>query len=341
MVTIHDVARACSVSKSTVSLVINNSDSVKAETKRKVLETIRRLGYVPNLAARELQTKRKNVIGVVFLADGPHQKPNSFHSVTETLFYDTFHGVSTYLSDTEYGLLSERFSAMDQEEELPALIRNNRVDGVILIGGLFDPEFIKRIQERGLPAVLVGRMVRGLDSVALNMTRAMQLGTKHLLETGHRQIAFINGPKKMPISQSKLKGYQQAVEEAGLGLEAGWVRYAEYTGIGGYRAMQELWESGARPDAVLTASDGIAAGAMRYLYERHVRVPDDVSIIGYEQSIISEHAIPSLTTLDIQKERMGEEACKMLMKRIMDPSLRTSHLTLDPSLVVRNSVKQR
>ncbi|CAM3547491.1 LacI family DNA-binding transcriptional regulator [Marinicrinis lubricantis] len=340
-VTILDVAKACNVSKSTVSLVINQSSAVKEETRKKVLEAIQRLGYVPNLAARELQTKRKNLIGVVYLADGPFEKPNGFEAVTDTLFYDTYSGISAYLNNSEYGLLNERFSALNGEEEMPALIKNNRVDGVILIGGLFNAAFIRRIRERGLPAVLVGRSVRGLDSIAPHVSQAIYLGTKHLLETGHRRIVFINGPAGMPIARKKQEGFVQAMMEQGIAVDAKSMRHADYTGMAGYLAMQDIWESGARPDAVLAASDGIAVGAMRYLYEQKVRIPDDISVMGYEQSIISEHAIPSLTTLDINKQRMGEEACKLLMKRINKPAFKPVNLILEPSLVLRNSVTRR
>ncbi|MFC5466113.1 LacI family DNA-binding transcriptional regulator [Lederbergia graminis] len=339
MVTIWDVAKDCNVSKSTVSLVINNSDAVKLETKLKVLESIKKLGYVPNMAARELQTKVKNILGMVFLVNEATQKSYSFDSVTETLFYDIFTGISSHLKDTDYGLLSERYAA-DGSENLPNLIKNKRVDGVFIIGGLFHDEFIQQLQEQKIPAVIVGRLVPGVDSVAPNVTNAIYLGTKHLLETGHRNIVFINGPEKAQASKGKLTGFNKALAEFERDVDSA-VVFTDYTGNAGFRAMRELWDSGKHPDAVIAASDGIAVGAMRYLYEQKIRIPEDISIIGYEQSIISEHAIPALTTMDINKELMGQKASEMLMHRIQNPDGNIVHHTFETSIVLRDSVKNR
>lgn len=340
-VTILDVAREANVSKSTVSLVINNSQSVKIETKFRVLEAIKKLGYVPNLAAREMTTKKKHILGLIFLADNTNDKPYRFNSITETLLYDTNSGISAGLKNTEYGLLSERFYAYDKMQELPSLIKNNRVDGIFIVGGLFEDEFIQHIQERKIPAVLVGSYHPSIDSVAPDVVNSMYIGTKHLLEKGHKNIAFINGPKATPNAHKKMEGFKKAMDEAGLLIKGDMMKYSDYTGAAGYNAMKDIWKTGNRPDAVLAASDGIAVGAMRYLYDEKVRIPDDVSFIGYEQSIISEHAIPALTTIDINKERMGEEACKILLNRIARPKAKIVQLTLQPSLVIRDSVKSR
>ncbi|WP_248930084.1 LacI family DNA-binding transcriptional regulator [Paenibacillus hamazuiensis] len=340
-VTIMDVAKEANVSKSTVSLVMNNSDSVKLETRIRVLEAIRKLGYVPNMAARELTTKIKHILGLVFLTDNTTNKSYRFDAVTETLLYDTFNGISSGMKQTDFGLLSERFSALDANAELPSLLKNNRVDGVFIVGGLFGDEFIKRVQERNIPAVIVGRNYPGIDSVAPDVLDAMYKGTRHLLETGHRHIVFILGPETSPVAQKKLEGIRKALDEAGLPLRADTVKYCDYTGASGYKAMQVLWESGARMDAVFAANDGIAVGAMRYLYERKVRIPEDISIIGYEQSVLTEHSVPALTTIDINKERMGEEALRILLNRISRRKAKTVRLTLAPSLVVRDTVKKR
>ncbi|NGP43829.1 LacI family transcriptional regulator [Bacillaceae bacterium SIJ1] len=339
MVTILDVARHSNVSKSTVSLVINNSDAVKDETRIKVLESIKALGYVPNMAARELQTKVKNILGMVFLVNESAQKAHSFNSVTETLFYDTFTGISSFLKDTDYGLLNERFSTSQDQEAMPSLIKNNRVDGVFIIGGLFSGDFIQHIQQRKIPAVLVGRHSSEIDSVAPDVTHAIDQGTKYLLSCGHQHIAFINGPKSMEVAKKKVQSFTHAMTAAGKENLAETVVFTDYTGTAGYDAMKEIWESGTRPDAVLAASDGIAVGAMRYLYDIKVRIPEDISVMSYEQSIISEHAIPALTTMDINKERMGEEASRLLLNRIKYPDRPIVSHTVETSLVIRDSVK--
>lgn len=340
-VTIMDVAKEANVSKSTVSLVMNNSDSVKLETRIKVLDAIQKLGYVPNMAARELTTKVKNILGLVFLTDNTTNKSYRFDSVTETLLYDTFNGISSGMRQTDFGLLSERFSALDPNQELPSLLKNNRVDGVFIVGGLFDDAFMQRLQQRKIAAVLVGRSYPGIDWVAPDVLDAMYKGTRYLLETGHQHIVFILGPRTSPVAHKKLEGIRKAMDEAGLELRADAVKYCDYTGASGYNAMKELWESGIRMDAVFAASDGIAIGAMRCLFDQKVRIPEEVSIVGYEQSVITEHAVPALTTIDINKERMGEEALRILLNRISRPKAKPVQLTLAPALVIRDTVKQR
>ncbi|ULL15199.1 LacI family transcriptional regulator [Paenibacillus sp. H1-7] len=340
-VTIMDVAKEANVSKSTVSLVMNNSDSVKLETRIKVLEAIERLGYVPNMAARELTTKIKHILGLIFMTDNTTNKSYRFDSVTETLLYDTFNGISSGMKQTDFGLLSERFSAFEATQELPSLIKNNRVDGVFIVGGLFDDSFMQRLLQRKIAAVLVGRSYPGIDWVAPDVLDAMYKGTKYLLETGHKHIAFILGPRTSPVAHKKLEGIRKALDEAGMALEDNAVKYCDYTGASGYTAMKELWESGVRTDSVFAASDGIAVGAMRYLYDQRVRIPDDISIVGYEQSVITEHAFPALTTIDINKERMGEEALRILLNRIARPKAKPVQMTLAPSLVIRDTVKLR
>jgi len=340
MVTIMDVARDAKVSKSTVSLVINNSDAVKPATRQKVLESIEKLGYVPNMAARELHTKVKNTLGMVFLVNEPLQQSHDFHSVTETLFFDTFAGISSQLKETDFGLLSEKYSAVNNSD-LPSLIKNNRVDGVFIIGGLFTEDFIHKLQNLKIPAVFVGRHYPGVDSVAPDVSHAIYAGAKYLLESGHRKFAFINGPEYTEVAQKKLRSFKKALRDFDVDEKDATCLFTEYTGTGGYKAMQEIWGSGIRPDAVLAASDGLAVGAMRYLYEIKVRIPDDISVMGYEQSIISEHAIPALTTMDINKERMGVEATKILLNRIKNPNTEIVHSTVETSLVIRDSVRKR
>ncbi len=336
-----DVAKEANVSKSTVSLVMNNSDSVKLETRIKVLDAIQKLGYVPNMAARELTTKVKNILGLVFLTDNATNRSYQFDSVTETLLYDTFNGISSGMKQTDFGLLSERFSALEPNQELPSLLKNNRVDGVFIVGGLFDDAFIQRVQQRKIAAVLVGRNYPGIDWVAPDVLDAMYKGTKYLLETGHQDIVFLLGPQTSPVAHKKLEGICKALDEAGLPLRPDAFKYCDYSGSSGYNSMKELWTSGIGMDAVFAASDGIAMGAMRFLYDQKVRIPDDISIVGYEQSVITEHAVPALTTIDINKERMGEEALRILLNRISRPKAKPVQLMIAPSLVIRDTVKKR
>ena len=338
--TILDIAKEAGVSKSTVSLVINGSDSVKMETRYKVEQAINKLGYVPNQAARQLITSRTHTIGLIFLTSNHFHKSYAFSSVPETLLYDASNGINMALQDTDYTLLTERFSSAGGDS-VPYLIRSRKLDGVILIGGLFSDELMEQIEKQNLPVVNLGRQYKHFDSVAVDLEQAGFLGIDYLLEKGHRRIVFVNGPDTSSNSQKKLEGVRRALAVRGLPESVVSAIYTEYTGLGGYHSFRKLWETGQRPDAVFGGSDGITAGIMRYLYEQGVAIPDQVSILGYEDSILSEYASPALTCINTQKETMGAEACRVLMNRIKKRRAQLTMLKIAPTLIERNFVADR
>ncbi len=340
-VTILDVAREANVSKSTVSLVLNNSTAVKLETQYKVREAIKKLNYTPNLAARELTTNRTHTLGIVFLTSNHLKKAYAFDSVAETLLYDTSNGIYSGLENTDYALLSERFSSVTNPSALPSLITNRRIDGVFLIGGLFTSDLIDHLRQINLPTVIIGRQYSGTDSIFSEMETVGYLAGKELLEKHHKRILFINGPVSNSNSQKKLLGMLKAFSEYGVDPSGLHVVNSGYTGLDGYKVLKEVWESGLRPDAIFGASDGITSGAMRFLFEQKVNIPQDLSIIGYESSILSEYSPVNLTVIDAHKEKMGEEACRALLKRIEKPRSNTVWLGIPPTLSHGTSVIER
>jgi LacI family transcriptional regulator/LacI family purine nucleotide synthesis repressor len=339
-VTILDVAREAGVSKSTVSLVINNSDRVKLETQYKVREAIKKLGYTPNIAARELTTNRTHTLGLIFLTSNINQKPYAFTSICETLLYDTSNGIYAGLADSQYSLLVERFSVT--ENSMPELIKNRRLDGVFLIGGLFTNHFIETLQKMKIPFVIIGRQYEGFDSISVDTEEVGYMGAKYLLEQGHKKIAFINGPITSSNSLKKVDGIQRALRDLDADPKSVEIIYSDsYSGLSGYNALQALWEQGLRPDAVFGGSDGLTSGASRFLYERALRIPDDISVLGYEDSILAEYATPALTVIDAHKEDLGKEASFVLINRIKKPRAKAVSLTIKPSLIIRDSVRSR
>lgn len=337
--TILDVAKEAGVSKSTVSLVLNDSPKVKLETRYAVQQAIHKLGYVPNQAARELTTKHKHILGLVFVVNNPYESRYSFETNSDTFTQDVSTGIYAELAEHEYGLLSERFILNSPSLELPFLLKNNRVDGLFIVGGFFDPRIMQYVREKNLPAVVVGTTHDELDYVTPDIRAAAYLGTKHLIDAGHRDIALLSGFLRVSSTGVKIQGYRQALEDAGLAFRPEWVRTPEFTGVGGYEAMKDLWNSGIHPTAVFAGYDGIAIGVMRFLHEQGIRVPDDVSIVGYEDSILSTYSIPPMTTIRIHKEKLGQEACKILINRITHPKSQRVRLTIQCDLIERSSVK--
>jgi LacI family transcriptional regulator/LacI family purine nucleotide synthesis repressor len=338
-VTILDVAREAGISKSTVSLVINNSPNVKAETRYKVEETIERLGYIPNMAARQLIMNRTHTLGLIFLTANHFDKSYEFSSVPETLLYDTSVGINTELTNTEYTLLTERFSLIEGSRALPHLIKERRLDGVFFVGGLLTEALIRHVRKLHIPLVLIGSICEGLDSVFTDLEQAGYMGIEYLLKKGHRNILFVNGPESSHNSILKAKGAKAAFRKMNLNPRSLKMIHAGYTGAGTRETINAAWGKDFKPSAIFCGSDGLAGGVMHFLYEKALRVPDDVSVLTYEYSLLTEYSAPSLTSINIQKEILGKEACRVLLNRINKPSARPIDLKLPPILVERNSVR--
>jgi DNA-binding LacI/PurR family transcriptional regulator len=335
-VTIMDIAREADVSKSTVSLVINGSNLVKLETRYKVLQAINKLNYVPNMVARALTTSKKGTFGLIFVTSGEENSSDGFDSIPETLLVDVSYGINEGLKNTDYTLLTERFSIHDK---LPNIVKNKRVDGVFIIGGLFDHQFIELLRKENIYIVIIGRTYEGVDSVSVNAYQVGYFAAKYLLEKGHSSIAFVNGPYDSAISSKKLEGFMAAFEKESTSEQKMHVLHSPYTGKGGFEAAHELWEKGIRPDAIFGGSDGITMGVIRYLYKQGVRIADDISLIGYEDSILTAHSPLPLTIIDGHKRQLGEAACLAMMNRIHNKNAQEVSLELQPTLIERKSVR--
>ncbi|WP_298032792.1 LacI family DNA-binding transcriptional regulator [uncultured Dysosmobacter sp.] len=342
MVTIVDVARYASVSKSTVSLVINNSPLVKEETRQKVEDAIKTLGYVCNNNARGLRTKETKCLGLIIAIENNIVQTYDYNYETGLYSYNITNGIPVGLEGTDYGLITERYCPAEAKGVLPQAIHNGRVDGVFLVGNLFEQSFISEIKMRGLPVVVLGTDFAQVDSVNADVIQGTYVETKHLLETGHKRIAYINCPQIYKSSADRLKGFRKACDEFAESVENHWEVFCpQNTGEGGYEAVKQLWESGIRPDGIATANEPIALGVMRYLYGENIHIPDDISLVSYEASILGGYTSPALTTVNIHKEHMGEIAAQLLLKRIENPERPYETKVVAPDLVVRDSVKKR
>ncbi len=343
MVTIIDVAKHAGVSKSTVSLVLNKSPLVKEKTRIQVENAIKELGYVCNNNARGLRKNETKCIGII-IADEKRKIENSYGFNYETgLFsYGISNGICDGLEDTDYGVITERISMAEIEDDLPKIVRNARTDAVFLIGGLFSRSVIEAIKSFNIPVVGVGRYYEDLDCVYVDVSKGMYLQTRELLRSGCRRIALVNCPQGFVSGQDRVRGWEKALGENGEQVEKSWQVYCDTnTGEGGYYAMQDLWQAGARPDGIAACNEHVALGAMRFLSEKGMRIPEDVSVVAYEATVLGSHAIPPLTTIDIHKENMGTIAAKLLLDRIRHPNSPLVHHRMEPDLVRRKSCKEK
>lgn len=339
-VTIKDVAKAADVSVSTVSLVINNSNLVKLETRYKVLQAIKELNYKPNESARSLVTKTKKVIGVAWPTTNSSTNWFSFEGHTDTYLSELLPSIEKEINKSDYSMMLEHFRINDSNSFLPSIMDKTKVDGMLVTGGIVNNDILQKIQEANIPTVLVGSRHPNLDYVDTDPELGIYKSAKFLIEKGHKDIVFINGPETSQSYERKLKGFYKAMEECGLPINDKWVTQAEYSGAAAYKAMSNLWDMKIRPTAIIGGFDCITIGALRFLYEKGLNCPNDISAIGFEDSILAEYSYPPLTTVRIHKEQIGVEACKILLNRINKPNAKTVKLIIEPDLIVRGSVKQ-
>lgn len=342
MVTIYDVAQYAGVSKSTVSLVLNNSDLVKSTTRQKVLDAMHTLNYVPNSNARGLSANSTYCLGIVIMAEEQPVTTYDFNQHTGLCSFNITTGIMSALVNTKYGALIENFCSVAHPGEIPQVIKNHRVDGVFIVGSPYDRGMLTKIKETNVPCVLVGvdSFEEDIDSVQADPAEGVRIGLKHLYETGHRNILYLNCPTTFHSAYVREKELYKCSAEMGLAIDPKFVVNCEKNnGESAYHKMKECWEMNMRPDAVLAANGYLAMGAMRYLSEQNVKVPDDISFFGYEDSSISGYCIPPLTTVNIHKEKMGQIAAEYLISRIERPGMAVRKTIVPANIVIRGSVR--
>jgi LacI family transcriptional regulator/LacI family purine nucleotide synthesis repressor len=343
MMTIRDVAKIAGVSRSTVSLVLNNSPLVKDKTSKKVLDVIKELDYVPNDSARSLSRKVTHCLGIIVVfSKMPQNNTYEYNFETGIYSYDISTGIFNVLADSKYKVLTERFCVQESRGRLPKLIKDRLVDGAFIVGSRYDEPFIDLMLSRNIPLVVAGgQKETKVDSVSPDPGKGVILAANNLAGTGHKRICLVNAPR---IYRSSIDR-QTALEK----VKKNWPEciswsmvYSPYnTGEGGYIASRELLESGVHPDGIIAGNTLIAMGILRYLYEKKIRVPDDVSIIAYEDSIISGYSYPAMSAINMRKEYMGEIAASLLLERMKNPDKELTSIVADPFLVLRDSVRDR
>jgi LacI family transcriptional regulator len=332
-VTIVDIARQAGVSIKTVSRVINREDGVGPEARARIEELVDRLGYRPNVAARLLSSRRSYLIGAIFIRMG------AYHYIGEVQA-----GAMRACRRAGYQLVVEQVEddAEDARETFLKTLRAGRFDGLILAPPVCDdPQLLEAVESLGLAYV---RIAPGGDFgrspyVFMDDTLAAREITDHLLDQGHRRIAFVDGPADHTAAARRREGYLTALEARGVAPNVDWILPGDFDSLSGFEAAERLLDLPVPPTAIFAANDGMAVGVLAAAVKRRLSVPGELSVVGFDDSPAAASAWPRLTTVHQPVAAMAEAATEMLIDGFGDKRFRGRTLArqLDHHLVDRAS----
>ena len=330
MVSIKDVAKAAGVSVSTVSHVINETRFVAPETKENVKQAIRELGYQPSSLARALKVNRTKTIGMLVT------------SGTNPFFAEVVTGVEEGCFRNGYSLiLCNSGNQPGRQSTYLDTLMQKRIDALVVMTVHRDPEFqaaLERLDK--LPKVILdsepfpNACAIGDDSVL-----GGRLAASLLIDRGYEQIGCLTGPEGHPRSLERFRGFEEAMQEAEKPVRPEWIVGDSLSALGGYRAMNRLLDGGPVPRALFAFNDLMAMGAYRAIMERGLSIPEDISMVGYDDLEIASYLVPALTTIRQPSFDLGLEAAGILIRHLERKAAIPPLIQLTPELVVRDSVQ--
>ncbi|MCU7826069.1 LacI family DNA-binding transcriptional regulator [Kitasatospora sp. DSM 101779] len=339
-VTLEHVAKVAGVSRATVSRVVNGKSTVDPELRRIVEEAVAATNYVPNSAARSLVTRRTNSVAlVVSEAERRGQPLDPFvgRMFTDPHFGRVVSGVIQVLRPQGMAMVLMLADDAESRGQLQGYLRQGHVDGVILVSSHAADPLPQWLTEARIPAVLASRPASSasIAYVDVDQREGVRLAVDHLVGLGRQRIATISGPLDMPASRERLDGFREALAAHGRG-DAVHVE-GDFTQDGGASAMRALLERAPDLDAVFIASDLMALGALPVLSRSGRRVPEDVAVVGFDDSSAALACDPQLTTVRQPVEDMAAEMARLVLRQIAEPAKTMPMVVFRPTLVVRQS----
>lgn len=327
--TIRDVAKLAGVSHQTVSRVINQFEKINPETRKKVEDAIESLGYHPNAIARSMSYGSTRTFACI--------SPN----LTDYTFASMIEGAETFAREQGYFLISATApDASSFQELVEQLVKSRRTEGLLVINPYADKRY--QFLPKDVPVVLMGARPRteGLASVALDDIQGGYLATKHLLSLGHQKIALISGPLEEDCVQDRIVGCQNALQEAGLPFEKMNIYSGDWSATSGQLGIESFLDQGIDFSAIFALNDRMATGAIYNLQKIGWKVPDDVSVVGFDDMPLASYFNPSITTIRQDIPTLGQNAVRLLINKKTDPGKGIQQLLYTPELVIRNSTSQ-
>ncbi|HGS4616050.1 TPA: substrate-binding domain-containing protein [Vibrio cholerae] len=332
MATMKDIARLAGVSTSTVSHVINKSRFVSDEIAERVNNAAQQLNYAPSALARSLKMNRTKTIGMLVTTS------------TNPFFGEVVKGVERSCYHQGYNLILCNTEGDNQRMKASInTLLQKRVDGLLLMCSTLEGERLDVFDRYpDIPIVVMdwGPILFASDKIQDNSLQGGYMAAKHLIESGHKEIGCITGPLIRHQAQMRYEGYKRALAEAEIAMNPDWIVESDFECEGGYQAFEKLYERGKLPSALFVSNDMMAMGVIQAASQRGLRVPDDLSLIGYDDVHIAKFMTPALTTIHQPKYRLGKAAVDTLLYRLENPDTTAQVVQLEPTLVVRNSVRK-
>lgn len=328
-VTIKDIAKKLGISYATVSRALNNHPEVSAETRKMILKTAEEMGYKPNAIARGLVMRQTTTLGLVI------------PDITNPFFPEVARGVEDAASEGGYNVfLCNTNWDPAKERTLIQLLEEKRVDGLLVAPVTHDLSYLKQVEERGTPVIVLGRTSETVDLnyVVIDNVKGGLLAVEHLIKQGHVNIAFVGGLETDVSNQERLEGYQLALLKKEIPVKQEYIIHDSFKQESGYESARKLLDLPNRPSAIFAANDVLALGTTRAVEEAGMKVPGDIAVVGFDDIPFASYAEVQLTSISQPKYIMGEMAAKVLIEEIKGINRGgKKHIVLQPELVVRRS----
>jgi LacI family transcriptional regulator len=327
-ITLVDIAADAGVSRATVSLVIRNVPSVADSTRKRVLRSIKRLGYVYHRGAANLRTQQSHAIGLIV------------SDITNPFFAEVIIAIEERLAGGRFvTLLGNTSESSSKEESLLKTMTEFPADGILICPALVERDSATEIANFStrLPIVAFARRASGLDYVGVDNVQGAQLAVEHLYHIGHRRIAFIGGDPNASTGKERIEGYQLALGRLGLQFDPALLIPSAPTRRGGHDSVQRLLRIEKRPTATLCFNDVVALGVIEALQLSELKVGADFGVVGFNNIPDAAQSLPGLTTIDTSPRQLGETAAELLIRRIEKRDSPIQTVILQPKLIVRES----
>ncbi|OZM58063.1 LacI family transcriptional regulator [Lottiidibacillus patelloidae] len=334
MVTIYDIAKKTGFSVTTVSKALNDYKDISQKTKKKILDAVDELGYLPNSHARTLTTKKSWTIGVVFVESlGIGMKHPFFNAVIESFRQN--------VETAGYDLLFVSRSISNKQKSYLEHFMYRGVDGVVIVCSTYNDKQVQELMDNPLPTVVID-LKSDKSSVVFSDNRCgSKMAVEYLYSLGHRKIAHISGHSSTFAGEQRKLGFVEALNELNLPVTQEYIVDGKFfSRENGYSAMEQLLKLSDPPTAIFAAGDNLAIGAIEAIRDAGFEVPQDFSVIGFDDIELSKYVNPPLTTIKQDTSLIGEKAGELLLKQINDKAKNNESLTIPVELIIRKSCRK-